>query len=135
MIAGKTFIAHTPAAHVVLTAFFRVDYTMRHNISNFQTTVTRRDMFVSTRNSRIGLGLFALYLVFYGGFVLIAAFAPQLMEATPLAGVNVAVWYGFGLIGAALLLALIYGWACRSSGDAAKRGSGSNVSNADGGQS
>jgi uncharacterized membrane protein (DUF485 family) len=92
-------------------------------------------MFVSTRNSRIGLALFTLYLVFYGGFVLIAAFAPQLMEATPLAGVNVAVWYGFGLIGAALLLALIYGWACRSSGETAKRGSGSNVSNADGGQS
>jgi uncharacterized membrane protein (DUF485 family) len=92
-------------------------------------------MFVSTRNSRIGLALFTLYLVFYGGFVLVAAFAPQLMEATPLAGVNVAVWYGFGLIGAAILLALIYGWACRASGEAAKRGSGSHVSNADGGQS
>jgi hypothetical protein len=29
--------------------------------------------------------------------------------------VNLAIWYGFGLILAALILALIYGWACRSS--------------------
>jgi uncharacterized membrane protein (DUF485 family) len=71
-------------------------------------------MFVSTRNSRIGLVLFGVYLVFYGAFVLIAAFSPQTMEATPLAGVNLAVWYGFGLIVGALVLALIYGWACRT---------------------
>jgi uncharacterized membrane protein (DUF485 family) len=75
---------------------------------------TARRMFVSTRNSRIGLALFGVYLVFYGAFVLIAAFAPQTMEATPLAGVNLAVWYGFGLIAGALVLALIYGWACRT---------------------
>jgi uncharacterized membrane protein (DUF485 family) len=78
-------------------------------------------MFVSTRNSRIGLALFAVYLVFYGTFVLIAAFSPQTMEATPLAGVNLAVWYGFGLIAGALVLALIYGWTCR--GDAKSPGS------------
>jgi uncharacterized membrane protein (DUF485 family) len=71
-------------------------------------------MFVSTRNSRIGLALFGVYLVFYGAFVLIAAFSPQTMEATPLAGVNLAVWYGFGLIAGALVLALIYGWTCRT---------------------
>jgi uncharacterized membrane protein (DUF485 family) len=70
-------------------------------------------MFVSTRNSRIGLALFALYMVFYGGFVLIAAFSPGTMEATPLAGVNLAIWYGFGLIVAAILLAILYGLACR----------------------
>ena len=69
-----------------------------------------------TRASRIGLWLFAVYLVLYGGFVLLAAFSPQSMEVTPLAGVNLAIWYGFGLIVAALVLALIYGWACRSGG-------------------
>ena len=53
----------------------------------------------------------------YGGFVLLAAFSPQTMEATPLAGVNLAIWYGFGLIGAAILLALVYGWACRAISD------------------
>jgi uncharacterized membrane protein (DUF485 family) len=71
-------------------------------------------MFVFTRTSRIGLSLFAVYLVLYGGFVLLAAFSPQTMERTPLAGVNLAIWYGFGLIGAAIVLAVVYGWACRS---------------------
>jgi uncharacterized membrane protein (DUF485 family) len=59
------------------------------------------------------LFLFGVYLALYTGFVLLAAFAPQAMEATPLAGVNVAIWYGFGLIAAALVLALVYGWARR----------------------
>ena len=33
------------------------------------------------------------------------------------AGVNLAIWYGFALIVVAFVLALIYGWACRKSGD------------------
>jgi uncharacterized membrane protein (DUF485 family) len=66
------------------------------------------------RIARIGLVFFALYLALYAGFVLINAFAPQLMEWTPLAGVNLAIWYGFGLIVAALVFALAYGWACRA---------------------
>jgi uncharacterized membrane protein (DUF485 family) len=65
-----------------------------------------------TRNAQIGFSLFVVYLVLYGGFVLLAAFSPETMEATPLAGVNLAIWYGFGLIVSALVLALIYGWAC-----------------------
>jgi uncharacterized membrane protein (DUF485 family) len=71
-------------------------------------------MFISTRTSRIGLSLFAVYSLLYGGFVLLAAFSPETMEATPLAGVNLAIWYGFGLILAAIVLALVYGWACGS---------------------
>ena len=67
----------------------------------------------SARNTRIGLSLFGVYLLLYGGFVVLAAFWPDLMETTPLAGVNLAIWYGFGLIVAAIVLALIYGWACR----------------------
>ncbi len=65
------------------------------------------------RNARYGLWLFAAYLLIYGGFVGLAAFFPATLEATPLAGVNLAIWYGFGLILAALVLALIYGWLCR----------------------
>jgi uncharacterized membrane protein (DUF485 family) len=30
------------------------------------------------------------------------------------AGVNLAIWYGFALIVVALVLALIYGWLCRA---------------------
>lgn len=69
------------------------------------------------RVSRIGLSLFAVYLALYGGFVLLAAFAPQSMEVTPMAGVNLAIWYGFGLIVAAFVLALVYGWASRTRSD------------------
>jgi uncharacterized membrane protein (DUF485 family) len=67
------------------------------------------------RNARLGLWLFAIYLALYAGFVLLAAFSPETMERTPLAGVNLAIWYGFGLIAAALLLALLYGWLCQHS--------------------
>jgi uncharacterized membrane protein (DUF485 family) len=65
------------------------------------------------RNARIGLILFFVYLAFYVGFVLLAAFAPTTMERIPFAGVNLAIWYGFGLIIAAFVLALLYGWLCR----------------------
>src|SRR5215213_5129687 len=68
---------------------------------------------MSKRNSRYGIWLFVIYLAFYGGFVLLAAFSPATMARTPWAGVNLAIWYGFALIAAALLLALIYGYLCR----------------------
>ncbi len=64
-------------------------------------------------NARIGLILFGIYLLLYGGFVFINAFDPETMELTPIAGVNLAILYGFGLIIAALVLALIYGWLCK----------------------
>ena len=63
-----------------------------------------------SRANRVGLVLFAVYLALYGGFVALNAFAPAAMEWTPLAGVNLAVLYGFGLIFAAFALALLYGW-------------------------
>jgi len=65
------------------------------------------------RNQRIGFVLFGAYLLLYGGFVFIAAFAPDVMERTPFLGLNVAILYGFGLIIAALIAALIYGFACK----------------------
>jgi uncharacterized membrane protein (DUF485 family) len=80
-------------------------------IANFPWRQAEHEM--TNRSSRIGLSLFAFYLVFYLGFVLLAVFAPQTMEITPLAGVNLAIWYGFALILVAIVLAFIYGWACR----------------------
>ena len=67
----------------------------------------------ASRNARLGLWLFGVYLVFYAGFVLISAFATDLLEWVPILGLNLAVIYGFGLIALALVLALIYGWLCR----------------------
>ncbi|MFQ5733073.1 MAG: DUF485 domain-containing protein [Planctomycetaceae bacterium] len=69
---------------------------------------------MQSRATRIGLVLFAVYLLLYGGFVGLNAFAPETMEATPIEGVNLAILYGFGLIAAAFALALLYGWLCRN---------------------
>ena len=60
-------------------------------------------------NMKLGLTLFAIYLLFYCGFVFINTFSPQTMEQTPIEGVNVAILYGFALIVSAFALALIYG--------------------------
>lgn len=65
-------------------------------------------------NNRLALILFAVYLLLYCGFLLINVFQPDLMETTPFAGVNLAIWYGFGLILAAVVLAFFYGMMCKS---------------------
>jgi uncharacterized membrane protein (DUF485 family) len=72
---------------------------------------------MNTHNSRIGLVLFAVYLLLYGGFVFLSAFKADVMETTPIAGVNLAILYGFGLIIAALVMALIYGFLCKPTDD------------------
>lgn len=71
------------------------------------------DEHTSARNARIGLWLFAVYLAFYAGFVLTNAFAPDRMKDVFALGLNLAVVWGFALIGLALVLALVYGWLCR----------------------
>ncbi len=68
---------------------------------------------IATRNARYGMVLFLVYLAFYSGFVGLNAFAPAQMESTPALGLNLAILYGFGLIVAAMLLALVYSWLCR----------------------
>lgn len=67
---------------------------------------------MQSRNARLGLKLFAVYLVLYAGFVGINTFSTETMEITPFAGINLAIWYGFALIIAAIVLSLIYGMMC-----------------------
>lgn len=67
-----------------------------------------------SRNTRLGLILFVVYLVLYGGFVFLNTFSPAKMELVVFAGLNLAIVYGFMLIIAAFVLALIYGWMCRN---------------------
>lgn len=66
------------------------------------------------RNARSGLILFAIYLVLYLGFMLISAFWPDVLDRIVFAGINLAIVYGFGLILAAIVLALLYSWICRT---------------------
>ncbi len=68
----------------------------------------------SARNARVGMVLFLLYLFVYGAFVAINAFWPDVMSDVQIAGVNLAVSYGLGLIILAFVLALVYTWICRS---------------------
>lgn len=73
------------------------------------------------RVSRLGMTLFLLYTALYGGFVLLNALSPKTMEAVPLGGVNLAIWYGFGLIVVAFAMALVYGFCSAPAGSAEGR--------------
>jgi uncharacterized membrane protein (DUF485 family) len=66
------------------------------------------------RNARIGLWLFAVYLLLYGGFMVLNAFYPRRMAQPVLAGVNLAVTYGLVLIVGAFVLALLYMFLVRA---------------------
>ena len=72
-----------------------------------------RDLGTERRNARVGLVLFALYSSFYASFVLVNAFAPNLMDTVLPGGVNVAVVSGFLLILGAAILAVVYARLCR----------------------
>ena len=61
---------------------------------------------------RLGAWMFAVYAAIYAGFVVINLVRPGWMEKTVMAGLNLAVVYGIGLIIFALLLALVYSRAC-----------------------
>jgi uncharacterized membrane protein (DUF485 family) len=78
---------------------------------------------VSAANARAGLWLFFAYLALYAGFMGLAAFTPQAMGKPVLAGVNLAITYGVGLILGALVVAAIYMWMCgRNAGLANQEG-------------
>jgi heme/copper-type cytochrome/quinol oxidase subunit 2 len=66
---------------------------------------------------RLGIRMFALYALFYAGFVLINLLSPQAMGAIVLFGLNFATVYGFGLIFLAVAQALVYHVMCRRKED------------------
>lgn len=72
-----------------------------------------RDLEVEQHNARLGLVLFAVYLLAYGSFVGMNAFAPQVMDAV-IGRLNAAVVYGLALIGGAVVLAVAYALLCRT---------------------
>jgi uncharacterized membrane protein (DUF485 family) len=61
---------------------------------------------------RLGAINFVIYALVYVGFVAVNLLFPSLMEKSVIAGLNVAVAYGFGLILLALIMALIYNRGC-----------------------
>lgn len=73
----------------------------------------QEDAAVVAHNSRMGVLLFIVYVLFYGGFMALSAFWPEAMSKPFLMGANLAIVYGFALIIVALVLALIYMKICR----------------------
>lgn len=74
-----------------------------------------------SRNSRIGLALFWIYVLLYAGFMAVVLFRPDLLSNRPFGGINLAIAYGMGLIAGAFLLALVYMAACRPTDESARR--------------
>jgi uncharacterized membrane protein (DUF485 family) len=68
--------------------------------------------------SRLGIRLFVVYALFYGGFVAINLASPLAMESIVFLGWNLATVYGFGLIIGAMALAVIYDRMCKKHEDA-----------------
>jgi len=66
----------------------------------------------SVWKAKLGIKLFWLYCVIYMGFVGIAVFATETMKKPVLAGTNLAIIYGIGLILFAIILGLIYNYFC-----------------------
>lgn len=72
-----------------------------------------RDIVAARSRARIGLGLFAAYVLLYAGFMALVLARPDWLSARPVGGVNLAIAYGLGLIAAAVVLAVVYMVACR----------------------
>ena len=64
-----------------------------------------RDPAVEQFNARLGLILFAVYLIAYAAFVAMSAFVPKSLDAVPA---------GMALIGGAMVLSLAYAFCCRN---------------------
>ena len=62
--------------------------------------------------AKLGIKLFWLYCLFYVVFVGIAVFATETMKTPVLAGTNLAIIYGMGLILLAIILGLVYNHVC-----------------------
>lgn len=73
------------------------------------------------RKATYGIWLFVVYLLVYAGFVGINLLRPQWMGASALAGLNLAVVYGFGLILLAIGLGLVYNRQCTAMEDSMNR--------------
>jgi uncharacterized membrane protein (DUF485 family) len=58
--------------------------------------------------SRLGIGLFWIYVALYGGFIALVLVRPDLLSVRPLGGVNLAIAYGMTLIASAFVLAVVY---------------------------
>lgn len=62
--------------------------------------------------AKLGVKLFFVYFIIYGGFVFIGLTKPELMGLELIGGQNLAIIYGFGLIILAIVMGFIYNYFC-----------------------
>ncbi|OFX84290.1 MAG: hypothetical protein A2W99_00790 [Bacteroidetes bacterium GWF2_33_16] len=77
-----------------------------------ESTVMKETDNAAERKAKLGVKLFFIYTIIYTGFVLIGLFKPELMGLELMAGQNIAIIYGFGLIVLAIVMGFIYNYAC-----------------------
>ncbi len=65
----------------------------------------------SDYKTRLGVKFFIFYALVYAFFVGLNCLSPSTMEMT-ISGINLAVFYGMGLIALALAMALVYNHLC-----------------------
>jgi uncharacterized membrane protein (DUF485 family) len=70
------------------------------------------DDHAAKHKAKLGLKLFLFYAIIYVGFVLIGVFNPGIMGMRLLFGLNLAIFYGFGLIVLAIVMGFIYHLLC-----------------------
>jgi uncharacterized membrane protein (DUF485 family) len=76
--------------------------------------ITEKSKGVERYKRRLGFFLFTVYTLAYFGFVVVSVYNVTLMEKTIVFGLNLAVFYGLGLIIFAIILALIYSFSCNA---------------------
>ena len=64
------------------------------------------------KKARLGVLFFFIYLFFYGGFVAIGVLNYELLSSKVMGGINLALFYGIGLIVFAVLLGILYNYYC-----------------------
>ncbi len=68
--------------------------------------------YATRQKTRLGIILFAVYAILYASFVIIGINYTQLMGVKVIAGLNLAVVYGIGLIVLAAVMGYIYSLVC-----------------------
>ena len=64
------------------------------------------------KKARLGVWFFFIYLFFYAGFVAIGVLNFELLGQEVTGGLNLALFYGIGLIIFAVLLGILYNYFC-----------------------
>ncbi len=77
-----------------------------------KSTVVKETDNAAAKKAKLGVILFIVYTLVYSGFVLIGLTRPEWMGLQLMGEMNIAIIYGFGLIGLAIVMGFIYNYFC-----------------------